>query len=120
MHKGALTEDSVKMILRAGPNANAREFAILLGVATETVRRVIRRETWTWVRLTPTLTQETEIAAMAERMLKLQAGIADSKRPGEAAEELLREIPAGPMRTPVTGLEVSEGVAEKMRDLLGK
>lgn len=72
---------------------NAPDLAALFGLAAETVRRIIRRETWTWVEDHPPEPDEV-IRASAERMLALQEDINRKKLPADTAKEILAELPA--------------------------
>lgn len=111
MGNAQLTEDEVRAIRRLAHVHSAREIAKLYGLGAETIRRLLRGETWAWVKDTPldmplsevsapplTDTERVAADAMLQRVLK-KTGLEklaqireEQTRPGrEVLEELRKE-----------------------------
>jgi hypothetical protein len=72
---GKLTEDIVRRIRRgASEGQSPREIGMLFGVATETIRRIVRRETWAHVADVEAQLFAAELRAEVEVNKPLTAG----------------------------------------------
>lgn len=90
-----IDEFSVRRIRAASKEGmTAPDLAALFGLAAETVRRIVRRETWAWVEDRPPAAAD-EILASQERMFQMQEDIKAKRLPAETAEAILEEIPQG-------------------------
>lgn len=88
-----LTEHEVRLIKQqAAKGIRAAELARVYGLAAETVRRILRGETWTWVSIEPPRSEE-QIAAEAQSSLeRIQAAMQQERKMAEQADGAVEEI----------------------------
>ena len=89
------TEMEVREIkIRLQGGASPREIAKLFGVASETIRKIHRGDTWAWVTVLPRA-DDAEMAAAAESSLeKMQRLLASQKAGVEKANAAVEELKA--------------------------
>jgi hypothetical protein len=111
----SLSEHDVRMIRQAGKKTPTRQLAEAYGIGVETVRKILRRETWQWVK---DAMEEDVLEKQAKeseaRMAKLYGLQAEAVgRVEEALEEVVvggRVIPASPLDGGDGGLDETGGV----------
>jgi len=102
-----LSEHDVRQIRRAGKKTPTRQLAEAYGIGVETVRKILRRETWQWV--TDAMEEdvlERKAKESEARMMKLYGLQAEAV---ERVEEALEEVIVGGRVIPVSPLDGGDG-----------